>query len=94
MAPDGTPSLISATLPVVEVPEPFSHGQVAALRDRLARLEAESDAVARDFVRLHGLSASARNSEVDLLARIDRIVRQLEADVVRVHGLLKDTQQT
>jgi hypothetical protein len=94
MAPDGTSSLISATLPVAEVPEPFAHDDLAVLQDRLARLEAESDAIARDFVRLHGLSASARGSEADLLARIDRIVRQLESDIVRVHGLLRNTQQT
>jgi hypothetical protein len=79
---------------VAAVPEPFAHDDLAVLRDRLARLEAEGDAIARDFVRLHGLSASARSSEVDLLARIDRIVRQLESDIVRVHGLLRNTQQT
>lgn len=98
MAPDGPPPLASGTLasgtqPVAEVPEPFAHRHLAALQERLARLEAESGAVTRNFVGLHGFSASARCAEADLLARMDGIVRQLEADIVRVHGLLRDTQR-
>lgn len=94
MAPDGNSTLIEANRTLVEVPEPFPHDHLAGLRDRLARLEAEGEAVARDFVRLHGLSSIRPDSEAELLARIDRIVRLLEADIVRVHGLLRDTRQT
>jgi hypothetical protein len=94
MAPDGNSPLLSAPPTVVEVPAPFPHDHLAGLRDRLARLEAEGEAVTRDFVRLHGLSATLPASQADLLARIDRLVRLLESDIVRVHGLLRDTQRT
>jgi len=62
--------------------------RVSELQARIARLQAESDAITRDFVRLHTMRSSVTTDAADLLDRIDRLILRQEADIVRIHGLL------
>jgi hypothetical protein len=64
--------------------------RVSELRERLTRLQAESDRIARSFVRLHGLRSSLGTPGADLVERVDQVILRHEADIIRTHGLLHD----
>ncbi len=64
--------------------------RVNELRERLTRLQAESDRIARSFVRLHAWRSSLGTPGADLVERVDQVILQHEADIIRTHGLLHD----
>ncbi|EWY39474.1 hypothetical protein N825_06255 [Skermanella stibiiresistens SB22] len=64
--------------------------RLGELRDRLDRIQTESDRIARGFVRLHGLRLSLATPGADLVERVDQLIMRHEADILQTHGLLRD----
>ena len=84
MAPD------TFTLEPEPEAESIHRDRLGELRDRLDLLKAESDRIARGFVRLHGLRVSMATPGADLAERIDQLIMRHEADILRTHSLLHD----
>ena len=64
--------------------------RIGELRERLILLQRESDRIARDFVRLHGLRTAIAIPGADLVERVEQLIARHEADIIRTHALLHD----
>jgi hypothetical protein len=64
--------------------------RIGELRERLILLQRESDRIARDFVRLHGLRTAIATPGADLVERVEQLIARHEADIIRTHALLHD----
>jgi hypothetical protein len=64
--------------------------RIGELRERLILLQQESDRIARDFVRLHGLRTAIATPGADLVERVEQLISRHEADIIRTHALLHD----
>ena len=64
--------------------------RIGELRERLILLQRESDRIARDFVRLHGLRTAIAIPGADLIERVEQLLARHEADIIRTHALLHD----
>ena len=60
------------------------------MRERLIRLQQESDRITRSFVRLHGLRTAIATPGADLVERVEQVIAGHEADIIRTHSLLHD----
>jgi hypothetical protein len=64
--------------------------RIGELRERLIRLQQESDRITRSFVRLHGLRTAIATPGADLVERVEQVIAGHEADIIRTHALLHD----
>jgi len=64
--------------------------RIGELRERLILLQQESDRIARDFVRLHGLRTAIATPGADLVERVEQLISRHEADIIRTDLYLAD----
>jgi len=64
--------------------------RIGELREKLIRLQQESDRIARGFVRLHGLRTAMATPGADLVERVEQVIARHEADIISTHALLHD----
>jgi hypothetical protein len=64
--------------------------RIGEFRERLIKLQQESDRITRSFVRLHGLRTAIATPGADLVERVEQVIAGHEADIIRTHALLHD----